>query len=70
MCAVDENEDSEAEYWLLDLNENREPDGSIQPAGDGYRGYVWWFDQNEDGKDEVLGHDENSDGKIDRYVIL
>ena len=70
MCAVDEDEDGEVEYWRLDLNENRTWDGFIKPVGDGYPGYFWWFDQNEDGEDEVRGYDADSNGIIDYYDLL
>ena len=67
MCAVDDDEDGRVEYWKLDLNENRRWDGFIIEATDGYPGYFWSFDHDENGKEEVIGYDENADFLIDSY---
>jgi hypothetical protein len=58
------------EHWNLDLNENRRRDGLIIEATEGYPGYFWLFDHNEDDEYETLGHDKNADFWIDEYEAL
>ena len=68
ICAKDENEDGEEEYWLLDLNENRKWDGMVSyvkvSSGLAYR---WDFDYDEDGSFDMTGLDRDADGVIDYY---
>ena len=73
LYAVDDDSNDKADHWLLDLNENRTPDGTVVHADTleaGAKGYVWFFDSDENEETELMGRDYDGDGKIDRFIPL
>lgn len=68
---VDEDEDLSIEVVLLDKNENGIPEVKIRPSNiPDVTGILYIFDDNEDGKDDAIGIDRDSDGQIDQVVPL
>lgn len=71
MIGLDKDEDLSIEVVLLDKNENGTPEVRIEPSNlPDIPGVLYFFDKDEDGKDDAIGVDLDSDGQIDEVVPL
>ncbi len=68
---VDENEDGQEDYYLLDQDENGLIDTKFfSTVIEGEDVDIWLFDNEEDGEFDVAGLDFDQDGTPDRYQNL
>lgn len=65
---VDEDENGIVDFVIIDRNENGLPDGVRRREDcDGESAFVWYFDNDENGTDDIRGCDLDRDGIVDVY---